>query len=94
MKKTEKINFFLVFIIIGIAFGDLYGNLITPLARYNAETAFFAILLAGEILTAAIYLMLTRAKPKKLGYFVKYILLAVVTSNLAFWLYIAAERQW
>ena len=41
MKKTEKINFFLVFIIIGIAFGDLYGNLITPLARYNAETAFF-----------------------------------------------------
>ena len=94
MKKTEKINFFLVFINIGIAFGDLYGNLITPLVRYNAELPFFAILLAGEILTAAIYLMLTWAKPKKLGYFLKNILLAVVTSNLAFWLYIAVERQW
>ncbi len=84
MKRTEKINFFLIFIIIGTMVGDLYADLSTPLIRYGKEALFFFALISCEALIAAIYIKLTEIVPFKMKYFVKYALFGIAASFSAF----------
>ena len=87
MKKVEKINFFLIFIIIGTMVGDLYSDLSAPLIRYGKEALFFLLLILGEALLAAMYIRLTEIVPFKMKYFIKYALLGIAASFFAFILF-------
>ena len=87
MKKVEKINFFLIFTIIGTMTGDLYSDLSAPLIRYGKEPLFFLLLILGEALLAAIYIRLTEIAPFKMKYFIKYALFGIAASFFAFILF-------